>query len=90
MSKHTPGPWAYTVDAHGDDLQITAGEQTVVGGCGCCGSPSMDNPADAPLLAAAPDLLSVLKDVLSTWDSGSEAFPISDIRAVIAKAEGKS
>lgn len=90
MSKHTPGPWAYTVDADGDNLMITAGKHTVVRGCGCCGSPFMDNPADAPLLAAAPDLLSVLKDVLSTWDSGSEAFPISDIRAVIAKAEVKS
>jgi hypothetical protein len=49
----------------------------------------IDGASNARLIAAAPDLLAVLQDVLSTWDSGSEAFPISDIRAAIIKAKGQ-
>lgn len=92
MSKHTPGPWT----VH-DDTDISGIENDPENKC--IGSVDVAHvylrtvpgrhEANARLIAAAPDLLAVLQDVLSTWDSGSEAFPISDIRAAIAKAKGK-
>lgn len=92
MSKHTPGPWKVNTQPEG----------TVVWLNGSAGYELRDptgfghnaNPADARLIAAAPDLLRALKDLVARCD-GDEGVRAdgSNIdtawaHAIIAKAEG--
>lgn len=48
----------------------------------------IENWKDAYVMAAAPDLLQALKDLLPMWESGIEAPWIEAARLAIAKAEG--
>lgn len=76
--KHTPGPWEY----HGGD------DYTVILGPG----DTTDRPlaevnsgsADARLIAAAPDLLAALKEVVRLSDRKTVAW--DKAKAAIAKA----
>ena len=94
MSGHTPGPW--NVDekhAHPQALRVLAGRQVIADvnvytfACG-------DN---ARLIAAAPELLALLKLLRDDWfephyglnDIGYAALLRDRIRAAIAKAEGR-
>lgn len=89
MSKHTPGPWMAT----GARVDMGAGRVTA----GLDWSFDVDPGearANARLIAAAPDLLKALKDLVAVIDSvkgkdvrGYEAFDSAE--AAIAKAEGK-
>jgi hypothetical protein len=87
MPKHTPGPWnvwRLAPDSDPDQRQI------VVAGVGCeteiCGI--IYNDADAALLAAAPELLEALKNLLSLLgDETAETYTINAWKA-IKKAEG--
>lgn len=91
--KHTPGPWeakwskysegefivqtkhaSNRVIASFDDDGDGAGEQSI---------------ADARLIAAAPDLLAMLK-VAQLWLDIDGRFDMQGINAAIAKAEGRS
>jgi hypothetical protein len=97
MSKHTPGPWragpnggwglgpinaVFTAesDLYGD---LLASLQTVPV------SPHME--ANARLMAAAPDLLEALKQMLEVWeeDPAYGATHADKARAAIARVEGK-
>ncbi len=80
---HTPGPWKF----HGDDLQIESGTRNVckineyIPECG----------ANARLIAAAPEMLDILKRIVSDNDGPGEfGWALDMARTVIAKAEGKS
>ncbi len=98
-NKHTPGPWYAEVDDDGEFFIMTAGPRYI-----CCGGSvharMNENKANAPLIAAAPELLEALKfagpqlEVLHQHYSGSDAAAIFKIigmcRAAIAKAEGRS
>ncbi len=85
MSKHTPGPWSTYGAAHqhvrtnGEDSEFRLYK--------------ISNPADARLIAAAPELLEALKiaeDVLMEEYGPDFTHPHADtIRKAIAKAEGK-
>lgn len=90
MTTHTPGPWTYEFIDEDEQLKISAGEKNVLGGCGCCGSPWCSE-ADAKLIAAAPDLLAVLKELQESAAYWSEYdVPLNivyRINAAIAKAE---
>lgn len=94
MSGHTPGPWFITgsmtkyVEARipGRMIQEVA----------ACGPTAADDGygeqqmANARLIAAAPDLLEALSEVVEWLEHGDHAGPMhSKARAAIAKARGE-
>ena len=92
-TKHTPGPWVW--DSHYDDLRPLWYSEMSQG----CGYLSWDNDetrdANAHLIAAAPDLLEALIELLQVQDgvpmTGIDATRRSDLaRAAIAKAKGQT
>lgn len=101
MSEHTPGPWKVNLSTPADGFEcywITAcpvsnqeRELATV-----TGPHNANNGANAHLIAAAPDLLAALKqmvadygDVPEPYDSDGQAV-ISAARAAVAKADGQS
>lgn len=89
-AKHTPGPWDVT------DLSKTLnpkGAQFVSLGFSDGAHVTGKNaPANARLIAEAPELLEVLKRALVCCETKSEPSAralVVDIRAAIAKAEGR-
>lgn len=108
MSAHTPGPWqAHPAAQHyGLSIQITGPHGHPLASCGvhngmsraCENAPSLlEAESNARLIAAAPELLAALHDVLDAFQAciGLEAFAEFEasndavIRAesAIAKAE---
>lgn len=102
MSSHTPGPWnavksqprIYWIDAH--EQPCAYGHiATVFEG----GKDPDENAANARLIAAAPDLLAALEDMLSGWryirETHGDLYGVgwdraeNAARAAIAKARGK-
>lgn len=92
MSGHTRGPWKVT-DIGFDGFEVEDGAGRVVA------QAAMINPvrrrednderrANARLIAAAPDLLAALREVLEHSDCRSVAA-LRAARAAIARAEGK-
>ena len=47
-----------------------------------------EEAALASLVSATPELLDALLEIIAVWDQGSQAFPISQARAAVAKAMG--
>ena len=102
-SKHTPGPWSAYVDRSTKTIAVDIGPDPH-GGRPCivdwtgfdgCDLPLNQRIANARLIAAAPDLLEALKDMLNAENtypyggmSESEIAAIQKARAAIAKAEG--
>ena len=90
MSAHTPGPW--TIEEYGDDdaPSLVIHKDTESRVCFMATAGSHGDPArieaDARLIAAAPDMLSVLKAV-QPFIKDQQAFNATC--AAIAKAEGK-
>ena len=90
VAKHTPGPW--TCDEISD-----LGFYEVIGGGGVIVEPGSAYPsglADARLIAAAPDLLAILKGghvdddgVICSSEGRAHNYPCAACE-VIAKAEG--
>lgn len=92
MTVHTPAPWIEV--RHGYETLYTVHTFIEHAGIPIAGlwSPQIDEgqKANAHLIAAAPELLAVLKETYETgdsWEFGSELD--SRIKAVIAKAEGR-
>lgn len=96
MATFTPGPWAVEwrvwTDEHGDPkiaADVRAGQYSTIAGI----MPIKDEYiANAKLIAAAPDLLQCLKDLVDAcWDGRLEAEGIETFtepaRRAIAKAE---
>jgi hypothetical protein len=102
MSKHTPGPWAYAPE-YGPTVTEPPRITTVArcanfviglpsdypGGNYRDGDPSGDEEADARLIAAAPDLLEALEDLVALYPLNSTDAIITSARAAIAKARGE-
>ena len=85
--KHTEGSWkAFTANANG--FGVTNGD-TVIAIAGETDLP--ENVANANLIAAAPEMLELLKDILSkVLKNHSVATETIDMaNDLIAKAEGK-
>lgn len=86
--RHTPGPWRIS------DFERLAGEDSrcIMGADGFAvawidGSTIKEHEADARLIAAAPDLLDALKEVVRISDRKHNAW--DKAHAAIAKAEGR-
>ena len=82
MSKHTPGPW-HTAGEQG--VQIRSAKDQIAKVWTMRGN---EWKANARLIAAAPDLLEALQDMVSDHASLSAAT-LAFARAAIAKAMGE-
>jgi hypothetical protein len=82
MSKHTPGPWK-----HNDYQIIETKTEKVIANC-TYGGRNPNNANDARLIAAAPELLQMLQEVVSK--NLLNGAMLKDARAVIAKAKGEN
>lgn len=89
-AQHTPGPWRIVRDEDGcfeiaDENGLLINKTVARGGT--------TNRANARLIAAAPDLLEACESALiALTNPGSENWrqtALTDIRAAIAKAEGR-
>lgn len=105
--RFTPGPWFVQDDewTDGDTANITSdfrSDNSIVpvaqisgGGSesGFDSDFSLEQKANATLIAAAPELLEALQECLPIWENhkldASEASILLDCRAAIAKALGK-
>lgn len=105
MSAHTPGPWhlvlsnnatPFVMHEHGDDRTDIQDLASII-----CIMPaeitrSYNSFANARLIAAAPELLQVLKDIEAMLNAGLDASIVMDenspmrdaMRDAIRKAEG--
>ena len=90
-SKHTPGPWELTTleSNHGDSQHfISPGSCKPTLMAGTCST------EDAHLIAAAPELLAVVENMMIAADDNASASEIVDYidwsraRAALAKARG--
>ena len=96
--QHKPGPWRVEVGENpwegGLAFGVFAGEETVVSpdSTGCV---LLATEADARLIAAAPELLEALRELIydggdGHWYAGiREDWPVDEWGAVLLKAEGK-
>jgi hypothetical protein len=98
MSKHTPGPWAWSDDDFDDSLKGPGGQDVLSAGVTATDDPYVRvGLVDANLIAAAPELLDALKACAAQMEDTvymDESDPFLDAwkqaHAAIAKAEGKS
>lgn len=98
-SKHTPGPWKWWTTHEGSHRINPEEGGLVIASCDTRNPFSYEQEANARLIAAAPDLLEALKDLLDTsvWADaeGNVTIRLSGEPAVkraiaaIAKAEGR-
>lgn len=95
--KHTPGPWIVSGrhNRWGDNLVVPAGSDVSADGYLACVRVTGDGhgPADARLIAAAPELLAALEEILEFYLAscpGVSGQPIDDARAAIARAKGEA
>lgn len=101
-AKHTPGPWRLVEDAQGpcmamhptlDGVAVASFTDTFTPANGFVeieapGAP--ERSANARLIAAAPDLLAMLQQIADA-EFGYGGWPEEkEVRAVIAKATGRS
>lgn len=86
MSAHTPGPWS----ADHDNVRTPADGGMVAK---VAGDTDAQAYANARLIAAAPDLLAALRDLVSAEGLpegyANRAMLIDAARAALAKAEGR-
>ena len=88
MSGHTPGPWRYDYEPGYCGEVIASNGQTI------CTFADEPLPSNARLIAAAPDLLAVVKELEESaayWSEYDVPLGIVDrLRAAIAKATGEA
>lgn len=102
MNTHTPGPWEAIITKHTDvdGNDLTHAEIVPVGTRGWMGERYMCvsgcvEPADAHLLAAAPDLYEALWAMVTSFHAVEYMEPhmqqaANKARAAIAKAQGEN
>lgn len=100
-TKHTPGPWAvdaYRSEARNNCVYIKGPTGILVAQAlhgPCALDPTLEQLADANLIAAAPELLEALEMAAQTWlmpfpgDCAEKWAVYNQAVAAIAKAKGK-
>jgi hypothetical protein len=88
MSGHTPGPWTWT--PNGSDVVIVDATGGLVAVVRPDDRHSDRSFADIRLIAAAPELLEVLRDVLAVYDGPQPVTVglLERMRAAVARAGG--
>ncbi len=94
-TQHTPGPWSVT-DGHYPSFKEIRGPSfkisVVMWATDLTDDDYRKRDADLRLIAAAPDLLEALKDIVGFWDSIVPTDAVNQMhinaRAAIAKATG--
>lgn len=88
---HTPAPWSASIDRHGF-VTLSAGASYVKDTTDGFNIAGFLSPADAHLIAAAPDLLAalvaILKDIAAN-DGDLAADVFQTAKAAIAKVKGE-
>lgn len=82
---HTPGPWKVIPPGHGHKTEWQYGADESY-------TSLETRPADAHLIAAAPELLDALVSILASYDANDTAGIREEIersRSAIAKARGE-
>ena len=89
--KHTPGPWSVNViGQHWNNKSLKHIEVTF-GQDGECICDTVYNPSDANLIAAAPDLLEALQNMVTAYEyeASIDNPALLAARAAISKALGE-
>lgn len=84
---HTPGPW------HAEGSVVTNDQDEIISTCviGFCARKDHDEDhATARLIAAAPDMLEALEEIMKTIAGCQTEFYYQLARAAIAKAKGEA
>lgn len=91
---HTPGPWRVNPEGFNEDcgsvIVSEDGKHSVVsayGGQYCTGFVDMSE-ANAALIAAAPEMLQALKDIVDFFSDFDHEETIQKATHIISKAEG--
>lgn len=87
-TKHTPGPWQVGESISGKPLIVTKSHGTIAQPTG-----GFENEikANARLIAAAPDLLAIVKELLICGpNAGHNQDLLTSAIEAVAKAEGKT
>jgi hypothetical protein len=90
MTKHTPGPWIIDPDATMPLAVIRKSEDESVDGNGICelGDSTAESVANAHLICASPDMLSLLKQLRRAYSDSIDTKLAAIWDGVISKAEG--
>lgn len=89
------GPWEYFPAQNYEGFAIApAGRLPTLAaveskGCITVFNYPKSTEAHARLIAAAPELLALAKKMLAAWEGSGPGIVLDDIRALIAKAEGR-
>jgi hypothetical protein len=87
---HTPGPWLFTAEMYGlDNMRVFGVNDATGNGVANCGHDGRGQcEANARLIAAAPDLLAALQELLALHIAHHNAIEHAAARAAIRKATG--
>lgn len=97
QNQHTPGPWNVRYSEDRADAFIECGDRSNITDWAArfiaqTYVHDLEDAANARLIAAAPDLLAALQNVIYGWDNWAEQgnieHAIDAARAAIAKATG--
>lgn len=97
MSKHTPGPWGILINKKLKEIGIVSEKlhQRGTTKCGICEIiiTSPEDLANARLIAAAPEMLQLLTDLIFCLENRGVGLPeieeiIKEAKEVIKKVEG--
>lgn len=88
-TQHTPGPWTVTTWHATQHAEINNSENKSIADVWGIDITADEMTANAALIAAAPELLTALENVLDCENYEYHEPNYDDIRAAIAKAKGE-